>query len=215
MDNLLDFTTRGNGVSKKQTKLKNSTGYFVSIMVVISITFSLVISLPIYIAHGQQQQQQSSSSTGNSDWTGLQTSRTPRLAWQDISLLQKDGQDIESKTMTHRDLSKLSAADLNFEVAGSKKCLSDYGINSTIFATPHGNSWDNPAVINEISKYYNLADNGFAPLMFLRCDGYKNQSSQTDCRTYYDNGTLTFANRYSIREWSHNAIYRKYNYNDD
>ncbi len=35
-------------------------------MVVISITFSLVISLPIYIAHGQQQQQQSSSSTGNS-----------------------------------------------------------------------------------------------------------------------------------------------------
>jgi peptidoglycan/xylan/chitin deacetylase (PgdA/CDA1 family) len=183
MDNLLDFTTTGNGVSKKQTKLKNSTGYFVSIMVVISITFSLVISLPIYIAHGQQQQQQSSSSTGNSgkvvilpfgdtlksqittakpildkygfkasffitcDWTGLQTSRTPRLAWQDISLLQKDGHDIESKTMTHRDLSKLSAADLNFEVAASKKCLSDYGINSTIFATPHGNSWDNPAVI--------------------------------------------------------------------
>ena len=49
MHNLLDFTTRGNGVSKNQTKLKNSTGYFVSIMVVISITFSLVISLPIYI----------------------------------------------------------------------------------------------------------------------------------------------------------------------
>ena len=250
MDNLLDFTTRNNGIPKNQTKLNNSTGYFISIIVVISITFSLVISLPINIAHGQQQQQQSSSSTSNSgkvviltfgdtlksqittakpildkygfkasffitcDWTGLQTSRIPRLTWQDISLLQKDGQDIESKTMTHRDLSKLSAADLNFEVAGSKKCFSDHGINSTIFATPHGNSWDNPAVINEISKYYNLADNGFAPLMFLHCDGYKNQSSQTDCRTYFDNGTLTFANRYSIREWSHNAVDRKYNYND-
>lgn len=59
------------------------------------------------------------------DWVGLQPSRTPRLTWQDISLLQKDGQDIESKTMTHRDLSKLSAADLNFEVAQSKRnvCL--------------------------------------------------------------------------------------------
>jgi peptidoglycan/xylan/chitin deacetylase (PgdA/CDA1 family) len=148
------------------------------------------------------------------DWVGLQKSKDPRLTWQDISLLQKDGQDIESKTMTHRDLSKLSAADLNFEVAGSKKCLSDHGINSTIFATPHGDEWNKPAIIGEISKYYNLADNGFAPLMFLHCDGYKNQSSQRDCRTYFDNGTLTFANRYSIREWSHNAVDRKYYYND-
>ena len=148
------------------------------------------------------------------DWASAQKSKNPRLTWQDISLLQKDGQDIESKTMTHRDLSKLSAADLNFEVAQSKKCLSDHGINSTIFATPHGDEWNNATIINEISKYYNFADNGFAPLMFLRCDGYKNQSSQTDCRTYFDNGTLTFANRYSIREWSHNAVDRKYKYND-
>ena len=42
--------------------------------------------------------------------------------------------------------------------------------------------------------------------MFLHCDGYTKQSSQTDCRTYFDNGTLTFANRYSIREWSHTNI---------
>jgi peptidoglycan/xylan/chitin deacetylase (PgdA/CDA1 family) len=150
------------------------------------------------------------------DWVGLQKSKSPRLTWQDISLLQKDGQDIESKTMTHRELSKLSAADLNFEVAQSKKCLSDHGINknATIFATPHGDEWKNATIINEISKYYNLADNGFASLMFLYCDGYKDQSSQTDCRTYFDNGTLTFANRYSIREWSHNAVDRKYGYND-
>ena len=148
------------------------------------------------------------------DWVGLQRSKDPRMTWQDISSLQRDGQDIESKTMTHRDMSHLSAADLNFEVTQSKKCLSDHGINSTILATPHGDEWNNATIINEISKYYNLADNGFAPLMFLRCDGYRNQSSQTDCRTYSDNGKLTFANRYSIREWSHNAIDRKYKYND-
>jgi peptidoglycan/xylan/chitin deacetylase (PgdA/CDA1 family) len=149
------------------------------------------------------------------NWVGLQKSKSPRLTWQDVSALQKDSQDIESKTMTHRDMSHLSAADLNFEVAQSKKCLSDHGISSpTIFATPHGDEWKNATIINEISKYYNFADNGFAPLMFLRCDGYKNQSSQTDCRTYFDNGTLTFANRFSIREWSHNVIDRKYSYND-
>lgn len=148
------------------------------------------------------------------DWVGLQKSKSPRMNWQDISALQNDGQDIESKTMTHRNLSQLSVTDLNFEVSQSKKCLSDHGINATIFATPHGDEWNNATIINEISKYYNLADNGFAPLMFLHCDGYKSHSSQTDCRTYFDNGTLTFVNRYSIREWSHNAVDRKYIYND-
>ena len=148
------------------------------------------------------------------DWVGLQKSKSPRMNWQDISALQNDGQDIESKTMTHRNLSQLSVTDLNFEVSQSKKCLSDHGINATIFATPHGDEWNNATIINEISKYYNLADNGFASLMFLHCDGYKSHSSQTDCRTYFDNGTLTFVNRYSIREWSHNAVDRKYIYND-
>ena len=35
------------------------------------------------------------------EWVGLQRSKDPRMTWQDISSLQKDGQDIESKTMTH------------------------------------------------------------------------------------------------------------------
>ncbi|HYT44604.1 MAG TPA: hypothetical protein VEP90_19900, partial [Methylomirabilota bacterium] len=58
----------------------------------------------------------------------------------------------------------------------------------------------------EIAKYYDFAINGFSNLMYLKCDGWKRYSSQTDCRTYFDNGTLTYANRYSVREWSHNSI---------
>ncbi len=146
------------------------------------------------------------------NWVGLENEN--RMTWQDISALQNDGQDIESKTMTHRDLSKLSSTDLNFEVSQSKKCLSDHGINATIFATPHGDEWNNVTIINEISKYYELADNGFGSIMFLHCDGYKKKSSQTDCRTYFDNGTLTFANRYSIREWSHNTEDKDLSFND-
>ena len=92
-------------------------------------------------------------------WVGLENEN--RMTWQDILALQNEGQDIESKTMTHRDLSNLSAADLNFEISQSKKCLSDHGINATIFATPHGDEWNNATIINEISKYYDLADNGF------------------------------------------------------
>jgi hypothetical protein len=33
--------------------------------------------------------------------------------------------------------------------------------------------------------------------------------AKKDCRTYFDNGTLTFANRYSIREWSHTDTDKK------
>ena len=144
-------------------------------------------------------------------WVG---SDKARMTWQDILALQMDGQDIESKTMTHRRMTNLSPNDLNYEVAGSKKCLADHGINATIFATTHGNEWNNATVINAIAKYYNFTDNGFATLMFLHCNGYKKESSQNDCRTYFDNGTLTFANRYSAREWSHNSIDKAYSYND-
>src|SRR5215469_13923913 len=61
-------------------------------------------------------------------------------------------------------------------------------------------------LIDEIGKYYDLAVNGFGKLMSLHCTGYGEYSNQTDCRTYFSNGTPTFVNRYSLREWSHNNI---------
>ncbi|HXP49280.1 MAG TPA: polysaccharide deacetylase family protein, partial [Bacteroidia bacterium] len=94
-------------------------------------------------------------------WVGSSPSR---LNWQDISALHLDGQDIESKTMTHRRMTHLSPSDLNYEIAGSKKCLADHAINATVFATTHGNERDNVTIINQISKYYNLAVNGFGTL---------------------------------------------------
>jgi hypothetical protein len=66
--------------------------------------------------------------------------------------------------------------------------------------------------------------------MRLNCSGYEGQeeqeltkgrlaallvspSHQTDCRTYTEDGKLTSANRYSIREWNHNAKDMKFDYN--
>ena len=144
-------------------------------------------------------------------WVG---SSPLRLTWQDISALQKDGQDIESKTMTHRKMTHLSPNDLNYEIAGSKKCLADHGINTTAIATTHGNGRSNETITNEISKYYDIAVDGFGKLTILHCNIYTKYSSQTDCRTYFNNGTLTFANRYSIMEWSHNNIDKANFYND-
>ncbi|MFY9798439.1 MAG: polysaccharide deacetylase family protein [Candidatus Nitrosopolaris sp.] len=151
---------------------------------------------------------------GNFLITCLWVGDKSRLTWQDVLALQKDGQDIGSKTMTHRRMTHLSPSELSYEIAGSKKCLANHGINATAFATTHGNERNNATIINEISKYYDLAINGFGTLMFLHCNGYIKYSSQTDCRTYFSNGTLTFVNRYSLREWSHNNIDRANAFND-
>ncbi len=45
----------------------------------------------------------------------------PRMSWNDILSLQQDGQEIESKGMTHRDLNLLAPNDLEFEIGGSKQ----------------------------------------------------------------------------------------------
>ena len=137
----------------------------------------------------------------------------PRMSWNDILQLQQDGQDIESKGMTHRDLNHLALKDLEFEVGGSKQCLENHGINPNIFAAVHGNAWNNSTVIDMISKYYGFADNGFADLIFLRCDGYI-EHKQADCRTYDDGGKLSYANRFSIREESQNSLDQTYLHND-
>ena len=130
-----------------------------------------------------------------------------KKTWQDVSALRKDGMDIESHTMTHPHLNTLSQASLNYEIGGSKQCLLNHGINPPIFAYPYSEGSNNPSVVGVVGKYYTLArtDSGF-PLTFLQCDGWKNHQ-QTDCRTHSGNGgTLTFANRYSIKGWTHRHI---------
>ena len=71
------------------------------------------------------------------DWVGtVDNDKSPRMSWQMIQALHSQGQDMESKAMTHRDLNGLSYNDLEFEISQSKKCLADHGIGATIFAYP-------------------------------------------------------------------------------
>ena len=149
------------------------------------------------------------------NWVGtVDDDKSSRMSWQEIQLLHSQGHDVESKAMSHRDLNGLPYKDLEFEISQSKKCLADHAIRATIFAVPHGDAWNNSTIINEISKYYNLADNGFAHLMYLHCRGYERAPNQIDCKTYNERGELNFINRYSIREQSHNAWDQDYAYND-
>ncbi|MDQ6666781.1 MAG: polysaccharide deacetylase family protein [Thermoproteota archaeon] len=124
-----------------------------------------------------------------------------RMNWQDIAALQRDGMDIESHTMDHKPLNKMSLAKLDSEVGGSKQCLANHGVNTTIFGYPFNLGSDKPSVVNVVAKYYNLGRSGTDPLMFLNCNGYLNHP-QTDCSTYSANGKLNYVNRYNIRSAS-------------
>jgi peptidoglycan/xylan/chitin deacetylase (PgdA/CDA1 family) len=144
------------------------------------------------------------------------------MTWQDIETLYNEGHDIGAKSLNHKDLTTLSASELEFEVGQSKKCLADQNIDARVFGTPYGKGWDNPTVIDTIAKYYDFAITGFSKLMYLNCDGWNQQEEvdnynsnvQTDCRTYSDDGMLTYANRYSIKEWSHSNADKEYFGND-
>jgi peptidoglycan/xylan/chitin deacetylase (PgdA/CDA1 family) len=151
-------------------------------------------------------------------WTS--SNNTDRMTWQDISQLYREGHDIESHSMTHKRLNKLSEDALDYEVGQSKQCIYNHiGVMPTIFSPPHNLGWNNATVINAIAKYYDLSIGGFVTgPMFLRCDGWKlqgqDQQQQTDCKTYSDNGTLNHANRYDIKERTHNALDTRYSHND-
>jgi peptidoglycan/xylan/chitin deacetylase (PgdA/CDA1 family) len=155
-----------------------------------------------------------------------------RMDWNDIKTLYNEGHDIQAKSDDN--LIDLSRDKLDSEVSQSKECLSAHGINPatiTTFAVRHGNAVSNSTVINTVAKYYDMAINGFSNLMRLNCTGYEDLPNpqragsgefaalvtsprhQTDCRTFFDDGSITDANRYSIREWNHNARDMKFDHN--
>ena len=141
-----------------------------------------------------------------------------QMSWQDIIELQRQGHDIGSHSMNHYRLNEISEEQMQFEVGQSKQCLLNHGINSTVFAYPFSEGWDDEEIVSTVSKYYFLARAGNVPLMFLRCSGNGNNfdldGEQSDCRTYDDGGDLTFVNRYSIRTWSHDAVKIDNSYDD-
>jgi peptidoglycan/xylan/chitin deacetylase (PgdA/CDA1 family) len=136
------------------------------------------------------------------------------MNWTELETLHKEGHDIGSHTMNHANLSDSSIKSLEYQIGKSKACLQEHGINATTFAYPFDKGWDNKTVVNIVSKYYDLARTASSPLTFLHCDGWKDKSTQTDCRTYTKNGKLNYASRYSIRAWSHD-LSRKVNSYDN
>ncbi len=90
------------------------------------------------------------------------------MNWTQIKTLQKEGHDIESHSMNHTHLSKLSDIELQYEIGQSRQCLANHGINSTVFAYPFADGSDKPNVVKMVSKYYTLARAGDDPIQSLK-----------------------------------------------
>jgi peptidoglycan/xylan/chitin deacetylase (PgdA/CDA1 family) len=121
-----------------------------------------------------------------------------RMTWEQIHSLHDEGHDIAAHTMNHDDLSKLSPQAVEYEVAQSKQCLLDKGINPKSFAYPFNGGSDDPSVINIVASHYDLARTATDPLAFLAC------GDDSECTT----------NKYSIMGWSHDSEKKNYAYND-
>jgi hypothetical protein len=137
------------------------------------------------------------------------------MSWKDIETLYKEGHDIGSHSMNHAHLEKLSKKGVSFEVAQSKKCFQNHGINATSFAYPFNEGSSDKNVINIIAKHYDLARTASSPITFLRCDGLKELSNQDDCLQTSKKGGLAYVNRYSIKGWSHDMSRLVNSYTDE
>lgn len=142
---------------------------------------------------------------------------TNSMHWDQIRQLYKEGHDVQSHGLEHRDLRKLSIEGLEREIGGSKECLEE-GLKPAFFQLPSNKGHDNITVLNMVSKFFDYGLSDHSKLMFLKCDcwvnhGYKTQSYkyQYDCNPFNADGTPTRTNKYSIREWSHDREHTRLN----
>lgn len=140
------------------------------------------------------------------------------MDWDHVRQLYNEGHDIESHGMQHRDLRLLSSEQLEHEIAESKECLQDYGLEPTFFQIPNNRGADNSTVLKMVSRYFDFALSGHSRLMFLNCDGWVNHGFKTqsykyqyDCNPFSADGTPTRTNKYAIKEWSHDREHSKLN----
>lgn len=142
-------------------------------------------------------------------------SLSDHLNWQDIQQLERDGYDLASHTMNHIELEDIPMDIAIHEISESKKCLLDNGVRDVrVFTYPKNGGSDNPAILKEVAKHYDMARTANDPLAFVKC-GLTNSSLQDekiDCTSLGDSEEY---GKYSIIGWSHDSEREDNGYNDE
>ena len=114
-------------------------------------------------------------------------SLSDHLDWHDIQQLERDGYDLSSHSMSHTELEDIPMDIANYEISESKKCLLDNGVRDVrVFTYPKNGGSDNPAILKEVAKHYDMARTANDPLAFVKF-GLTNSSLQEekiDCTSF-------------------------------
>lgn len=93
---------------------------------------------------------------GSENWVGANRPSRALMGWDDIRALSRKGVEFGSHTRRHRDLTTLDEAELEDELAGSRRDLEDaLGRPAPHFAPPYGRS--NAAVRAAIARHYSMS----------------------------------------------------------
>ena len=79
------------------------------------------------------------------------------MSWEEIQALNAKGNDIESHSYSHIDLTNASEINIEYELSRSKDDLFNKGIDSSVFIYPFGTGSDNVTVRADVQKYYLVA----------------------------------------------------------
>ncbi len=90
------------------------------------------------------------------NWPGVDKVPRPLLTWQQVAELSNAGIDFGSHSMTHRDLTRLGADELRWELSQSRNELKQRLQKTPVsFAAPYGRT--NRRVREEITRWYRLS----------------------------------------------------------
>ena len=81
------------------------------------------------------------------------------MSWSEVASLAKKGHDIESHTVSHMNLSRVSEAALKAELSNSQQALRLKGYAANILVYPYGAGSDN-ATVQAVAAQYYLAARG-------------------------------------------------------
>lgn len=89
-------------------------------------------------------------------WNGANVPARELMGWDTVRALSKDGMEFGGHSRTHADLTRISPAECEIEIAGCAEDLSEK-IGKTVegFAAPYGRV--SPEVVATIGKYYQAA----------------------------------------------------------
>ncbi len=145
--------------------------------------------------------------------------------WETIKELHQDGWDIQAHTVRHQNLDELSGDMLEYEIIKGQDCLNSRGINSTVFAYPYGNGWDNSTVVKLVADNYDVGrtSSGY-PLAFMNCDYWNMAELEQPLEKIRNQMTIEFINsvreypggicKYAVNGWEHVHIEGDYDYSN-